>query len=116
MPNDNNLDVRVQWHAPDAVFAAVFLRDGEPWVLNGALVGLASTRGRAVDDLMGLAAYLVVHGENFLTDVPIGIEDREWLFDHLDWGGQTFGDPGDTVTNDQMYTALRDARTLRIVE
>jgi hypothetical protein len=94
-------DVRVEWHAPDVAFAAVFLRDGQPWFLDGALVGMAGSRGGAVDDLVGIARHLVTHGENFLTDMPLSLPDREWLFGLLDAGP----DP-----HDEMYSAIRQAR------
>jgi hypothetical protein len=33
--------VEIQYHSPDGVYAAGFLRDGEPWILDGACVGMA---------------------------------------------------------------------------
>lgn len=98
MTRDNNLDVRIQYHSPDSVWAAVFLRNGEPWFLDGAMVGMGSTRGEAVDDLVEIAKYLVVNGENFLTEAVMSVEDRTWLFDKLD-----FAD-----FDDEMYKAIRD--------
>lgn len=97
MTRDNNLDIRIQWHSTDSVWAAVFLRDGEPWFLEGALVGMGSTRGEAVTDLCEIAKYLVTHGANFLSEYMVSVEDRVWLFDKLD-----FGD-----TDDEMYKAIR---------
>ena len=92
--------VQVQWHAPDQVFAAAFVRDGQPWFLGGALVGMGSTRGAAVDNLVGTARHLVIHGENYLTSQPLSLPDREWLFSLLDHGDSDV----------QMYAALQAAR------
>lgn len=89
----------VQWHSPDSCFAAVLVRDGKPWYLNGSAVGMGSTRGEAVDDLCGILQYLVIHGANFLTENPLPLHDRKWLFALLDPGSQ----------DDEMYRALRDA-------
>lgn len=96
----SDIDVKIQWHSPDQVFAAVFVRDGAEWHLDGALVGLSSRPSIAVDELIGLACYLVVEGENFLTDGPITLSDRLWLFRLLDQG---------TIANDEMYAAVRKA-------
>jgi hypothetical protein len=98
------MDIRIEWHSPDQIYAAVFMRDGEPWYLEGALVGMDSPPGRAVDDLVELAQYLVIHGYNALTEVDVPLDDRKWLFKLLD-------DGGDWDTTQTMYTALRDAFT-----
>lgn len=95
------LAVEIEWHAPDYVYAAGLVRDSRPWILDGALVGLGPTRGKAVDDLMRLARHLVVHGENYLTPAPLSLADREWLFTVLDRGR----DP-----NIDMWAALQAAR------
>jgi hypothetical protein len=79
-------DVRIQWHEPAARFAAVLLRDGQPWPLRGALVGMGTTRDAAVADLAGIGRHLVVHGANELSGGPIGAEDRQWLACVLDSG------------------------------
>jgi hypothetical protein len=80
------LVVEVQWHGPDQAFAAGFLRDGRPWILNGALTGMASTPGDAVTALIKIADHLAIHGQNDLTEGPISLADREWLFSQLDPG------------------------------
>lgn len=80
MPRSSCFVVKVEWHSPDAAFAAVFLRDGKPWFLNGALVGMGSTRATAIDDLCGIARHLVIEGSNFLTEGELLLADREWLF------------------------------------
>lgn len=92
--------VEVQWHSPDMMFAAVFIRDGQPWILNGALVGMGGTRGAAVEDLVALAGHLVREGGNFLTDNPVPVTDRRWLFNQIDSGADS---------TDNMYAALRQA-------
>jgi hypothetical protein len=98
----SNFAVEIQWHAPDLVYAAALLRDGQPWILGGALVGMGGTPGAAVDDLAGIGRHLVIEGENMLTGGPISLADREWLFNLLD--------PGPDL-NDDMYAALQAART-----
>jgi hypothetical protein len=95
-----DLTVSVGWSQDDLSFAAVLLRDGKPWYLNGALVGMGSTREAALTDLLGIARHLVMHGENFLLPGLLPLADREWLFSLLDSG------PSD----DEMYAALRTAR------
>jgi hypothetical protein len=92
--------VEVQWHADAQMFAAAFLRGGQPWFLDGALVGMGSTRGGAVDNLAGIAGQLVIHGENYLTSQPLSLPDREWLFAVVDHG----------AANIEMYAALQAAR------
>jgi hypothetical protein len=96
----SDLDVKIQWHAPDACYAAVFMREGEPWYLGGALVGMGSNPGRAVMELCELAEQLVVHGENFLTDDPLSVPDRRWLFEMLDRG---------SAREHEMFVALKEA-------
>jgi hypothetical protein len=75
----NKFDVFMEYHTPDSCWVATFKRAGEPFWLDGALVGMEATPSGALQDLIGIALYLVVHGENFLTDGPIPIKDREWL-------------------------------------
>jgi hypothetical protein len=91
--------IEIQWHAPDLMYAAALWRNGKPWLLDGALVGMAASRVGAVDELLGAARQLVIHGENYLTDGLVPLADRQWLFRLLD--------PGDTT--DDMYVALRQA-------
>jgi hypothetical protein len=79
--------VEVQWHSPDQHYAAGFIRDGQPWILDGALVGFGATHGAAVDELVAIAAVLVAEGRNFLTDVPLPLPDRRWLADLLNPAG-----------------------------
>lgn len=96
------VDLRVQWHSPDQVWAAVFMRDGQEWYLDGKLVGMdaSGTVGGSVEDLIEQAAYLIEEGENFLGDVTL--EDRVWLFSVLD--GTL-----DPTLNQRLYRVLRDA-------
>ena len=100
------MDLRIQWHSPDQAHAAIFLRDGEEWYLDGALVGMGSTPDLAVEDLLGIAKHLVIHGQNALLASwrdkggLLPLADREWLFDLLDPGSD----------DDEMYAALRAAR------
>jgi len=94
---NDGMNVNLSWHMPDQCFAAVFVRDGEPWYLDGACVGMGSTRGEAVEDLIGIAEHLVVHGHNFLVPDGIPIADRRWIFAILDPGSR----------DDAMYSALR---------
>jgi hypothetical protein len=95
-------DLKIEWHSPDQIFAAVFVRDGEPWFLEGALVGMDETPGLAVADLLDLAHHIVVHGGNFLTDGPIPKEDRIWLAQLMDMGN-------DTDAIQERYLAMREA-------
>jgi hypothetical protein len=97
----SDIDIQLQWHSPDQCFAAVLMRDGEAWYLGGALVGMGAP-GEAVDNLLDQAFHLVVVGENFLTEDPISLEDRLWLFKLLD--GRI-----DSKVNDEMYQAVRAA-------
>jgi hypothetical protein len=78
-----DMDIRLQYHSPDEAWAATFVRDGEPWFLDGALVGMGSEPSEAVRELTGIAVYLVVHGGNFLTVEPISDVDHEWLREML---------------------------------
>lgn len=96
------IDIRIQWHSPDSVFCAVFVRDGQEWFLNGALTGMESQPGDAVQQLIEEAQHLVIHGENALTDGLIPLEDRIWLFKLLDQGSEF-------KINEQMYAAIRSA-------
>lgn len=103
MPDtDNNINVQIQWHTPDQQHFAVLMRDGEPWYLDGALVGSGATPGAAVDQLIGEAIHLVTVGENFLTPAPISLADRIWLFVLLDT-------KVDFDKNEEMYAAIRSA-------
>ena len=81
-------DTRIQWHAPDGAFAAVLIRDGSPWFLDGALVGMGSTRSEAIQDLERLAWFLIVNGSNGLMDAPLEPADRSWLLDLLEPGAE----------------------------
>jgi hypothetical protein len=94
-----SFDVRIEYHSPDRAWAAVFIRDGEPWYLDGALVGMSGAPASAVAELVGQAQHLVLHGENFLTEGQIPLEDRKWLFSLLDL----------TTEDDEMYLAIRNA-------
>jgi hypothetical protein len=97
----SSFDLRIEWHSPDQHWVAVFLRDGEPWFLNGAMVGFGVEPGDAVADLMGIARHLVIHGENFLTDAPLGLDDRKWLFSKIELADRAY--------TDEMYLAIRQA-------
>lgn len=83
-----DIDIKIQWHTSDTAWVAVFMRDGEPWYLDGALVGMGFTIDEAVAELIGIAHGLVVTGENFLTESVITLEDRTWLFKLLDRGNE----------------------------
>jgi hypothetical protein len=80
MAEQAEFTVQVQWHSPDRVYAAGFLRDGEPWILDGALVGMGSSRSAAVAELEAAARHLALRGGNFMTGGQIEPADREWLF------------------------------------
>jgi hypothetical protein len=71
--------VEIQWHQPDAAYAAGLVRRSEPWILGGALVGMGSTPAEAVTDLIGMAAYLLTHGSNALMVSPLTPVDLAWL-------------------------------------
>lgn len=93
----------VQWHAENNWFYAAFWRDGQPWVLNGALTGMGSSWWAAVHDLHRTAVYLVTEGENRLTNGVIPVADRRWLFNQLDPGLMC------NEESDAMHAALRAA-------
>jgi hypothetical protein len=93
--------IEVQWHSPDWAFAAGFLRDGTPWLLDGALVGMGPTRGAAVENLVGIARELVITGENFMTSGQVPVADRRWLFEQIDGDAPDF--------SEEAVTALRQA-------
>jgi hypothetical protein len=81
------MDVRIEHHydhhhGPHH-FAAVLLRDGEPWYLDGALVGMGNTPAGAVTDLEQLARYVVLYGQNALMEQPLEYPDLEWLFNQI---------------------------------
>jgi hypothetical protein len=73
------MDVRIEWDTGEEAFAAGLLRDGEPWILGGALVGMGVTRAEALGDLAGCAAWLAATGTNYLLDGELGAPDRAWL-------------------------------------
>lgn len=98
------ITVEIQFHAPDQVFYAGFLRDGEPWILKGALLGTGSTPGQAVAELIGAARHLVINGENYMTGGPLPLADREWLFAMLDIPA------GGIDPTLEMYPAIHAAR------
>lgn len=75
----DSLDFRIQYHSPDQAWAAVLLRDGEPWFLDGGLVGMGAEPADAIRDLTGIAIHLIVYGENFLTAGLISKLDLQWL-------------------------------------
>jgi hypothetical protein len=56
----------------------------QSYLLNGALVGTGPSPGTAVSSLLAIANALVIEGENGLTDGPIDLVDRVWLFKVLD--------------------------------
>jgi hypothetical protein len=80
-----DMDIKLAWSSDDSAWCAVLVRDGEPWYLDGACVGMGRSPGEAVDDLLGIAGYLVEHGQNALTP-GIDPDDRDWLFRLLDQG------------------------------
>lgn len=95
------MDLRVEWSGDDSAWAAVFIRNGEPWFLDGTLMGMESTPAKAVEDLLGVARHLVVEGSNFLMQdkPPLSAKDRRWLFNLTDVG----------VSDDLAYQAVRNA-------
>lgn len=95
------LDLRVEWSGDNGCWAAVFVRDGKPWYLDGALVGMEATPAKALEELLALARHLVVEGSNFLRQdrPPLSAKDRRWLFDLTDVG----------VSDDLAYQAVRNA-------
>jgi hypothetical protein len=95
------LDIRIEWHQPDQHWFAGFMRDGQSFILDGALVGNGPSPEEAVEDLMDLASALVVDGENELSSGPIDLGQRTWLFKLLDSGGL----PG----HEARYAAIRQA-------
>jgi hypothetical protein len=98
-PPERRLIVEVQYSSDAGVYAAGLIRNGEPWILGGALVGMRADRGQAVTVLIEMARHLVIEGENGLTDGQVPLTDREWLFHLLD------GDVG----SHEMYVALKAA-------
>jgi hypothetical protein len=95
------MDLRVEWSGDDGAWAAVFIRDGQPWWLDGALMGMAATPPKALEELLGVARHLVVEGSNFLMQdkPPLSAADRRWLFNLTDVG----------VSDDVAYQAVRNA-------
>jgi hypothetical protein len=94
------MDLRVEWSGDDGAWAAVFIRDGQPWWLDGTLVGMESTPAKAVEDLLGVARHLVIEGSNFLMEpAKLDAKDRRWLFNLTDVG----------VSDDLAYAAVRNA-------
>lgn len=95
------MDLRMEWSGDDGCWAAVLIRDGKPWWLDGALVGMGSTPPKALEELLGVARHLVVEGSNFLRQdkPPLSAKDRRWLFDLTDVG----------VSDDLAYAAVRNA-------
>ena len=94
-----DLNIRCQWHSPDRLWAAVFVRDGEEWYLEGALVGMGKDPAEAVEDLWFHAEEFVFDGYNPLHPEKIPVEDRIWLFKFYDYRG----------ASDHMYAAIREA-------
>ena len=94
------MDLHVDWSGNDGAYAAVFIRDGQPWWLDGALVGMDTTPGGAVTQLLALARHLVMEGSNYLMEGRVlSAKDRRWLFDLTDVG----------VSDDLAYAAVRKA-------
>ena len=91
--------IEIEWSTPDQAFACGLQRDGKPWILRGALVGMGATPATAVANLTGSIRYLVMHGENYLTESPLPFADRVWLASLID-----------PMTGDEeMFAALRTA-------
>lgn len=78
------MDVRFEYDPDARGWAAVLLRDGEPWFLDGALVGMGRYPDEAVKELDGIVRHLVTHGRNFLTPTLLSLEDRKWLWEQID--------------------------------
>lgn len=96
-----DVDVKIQWDGYEQAWVAMFMRDGEPWFLGGALVGMDTTPQGAVQELLAVADHLVVEGHNFLTEGPIESADRQWLFRLLDRGN-------DAEAQGRRYAAARE--------
>ena len=108
MSDENHMLFRVEYHTPDQLWVAVWMRDGEPWFLNGALVGMGTTQGQAVDDLLGCSAYLVLHAENSLMEnPPLPLSDRLWMYRMMSFGSHNYGYEDAPITEQAMYEALR---------
>jgi hypothetical protein len=71
--------IRLEYDNAEEGWVAVFVRDGEPWIMDGALVGMGTDPASAVENLTGLSMWLIAHGENFLTKGQIDPADRLWL-------------------------------------
>lgn len=97
-----DIDIKIQWHSPDSMWAAVFMRDGEPWYLDGVLVGMGSTPDAAVEDLLHIADHLILFGENFLSNGQISHDARRWLFSLMDRGN-------DHGAVERRHAAMREA-------
>jgi hypothetical protein len=95
------LDIRIEWGTDDRYWFAGFMRDGESFVLDGALTGAGATPDRAVKSLLEIADYLVRNGENGMTNGPISVADRTWLFKLLD-------NPHLVGSNQARYQAMWD--------
>lgn len=91
--------VEIEWSTGDQAFACALQRDGKPWLLGGALVGMGTTPGLAVTELAGAIRYLVIHGENYLTGAALTFPDRVWLASLID----------PMAADDEMFSALRAA-------
>lgn len=78
------MDIHIEYSPSDQVWMAGFIRDGEWFILDGKLAGAGGLPSEAVWDLVAEAHYLVVHGENAISNGPIDIADRIWLFKLLD--------------------------------
>jgi hypothetical protein len=99
------MDIKLQWHQPERLFVAMFMRDGQPWSLGGSVVGRHARPGEAVDALIRVATDLVIDGETSLTRGQISLDDRGWLFSLLDQGSEP-------EIREKMYMALRLAETV----
>jgi hypothetical protein len=99
-----NYRIEVQWDASEQMFFAAFVRDDRVWFLDGACTGSGVCPSDAVLDLIGIAEYLVINGQNFLTGGEISIEDRKWLHSMLDQGN-------DITSQEIMYLAIRQTES-----
>jgi hypothetical protein len=71
------LDLRIMWDDVDQAFAAVVLRDGQPW-RDSTLEGTGPEPGEAAADLIHETVRAV-----FGAFPDLDPADRHWLRDHL---------------------------------
>lgn len=74
------MNLNLEWDSTEQAWVAVFVRDGAEWFIDGACVGIGADPQKAVEELIGITAWLVVTGSNFLMGgATLTDTDREWL-------------------------------------